>query len=371
MDPRTTVRAHPAAGRSTSADAGVPRAIHHDAHAGPHATDWQRALPTGTAVGRYVVHRVIGRGGMGTVYGAVDPTLGRRVAVKLVRGRGRPTARYRQRLQREALALARLCHPNIVSIFDIGTTTHGTFVAMEYVRGIDLRKWLHIAPRSVEDVLEVFIAAGEGLAAAHEAGLVHRDFKPNNVMVTPDRRVKVLDFGLARGEPSADPWLETTDGALLARRMTRADTVVGTTGYMPPEQLLGRDVSAASDQFAFCVALYEALHGARPFPGKTPVEQARSYAAGTRTEVKARRDVPQRIRQALECGMALEPHERFRDMRDLLDALRPPLVRTRRRQMLWTAGLMLAAAVASSALTAWLQPSPPGVCEEPSVRGQP
>lgn len=299
---------------------------------------------------------------MGVVYGAVDPTLGRRVAVKLVRG-GRATARYRDRLQREALALARLCHPNIVTLFDIGTTRHGTFVAMEYVRGIDLRKWLRVAPRTVEEILEAFTKAAEGLAAAHAAGLVHRDFKPTNVMVTPDGRVKVLDFGLARGLPSQDPWLGSTDSGILARRMTRADTVVGTTGYMPPEQLLGRDVSPASDQFAFCVALYEALHGARPFPGKTPIEQARSYAAGARTEVKVRRDVPPHVRTAIERGMELEPHLRFRSMRELLEALRPPPPPSRRRRTMLLVAALVGTAVMSSALTAWLAPDRAQTCE--------
>jgi eukaryotic-like serine/threonine-protein kinase len=295
------------------------------------------------------------------VYGTVDPALGRRVAVKLVRG-GQPTARYRDRLQREALALARLCHPNIVTLFDIGTTTHGTFVAMEYVRGIDLRRWLRVEPRSVEQILEVFALAGEGLAAAHAAGLVHRDFKPTNVMVTPDARVKVLDFGLARGSPSEDPWLGSTDSVILARRMTQADTVVGTTGYMPPEQLLGHEVSPASDQFAYCVALFEALHGARPFPGKTALEQARSYAAGTRNEVKARPGVPPRVRAALERGMELEPHQRFRGMRELLEALAPPPPPSRRRRGLLLATLVLATAAASSAITAWLAPSAAIAC---------
>ncbi len=358
MDPRTTVQAHPVASRTAHGKtAGVPQPIRDD----PRPSHPLKPLASGTAVGRYVVQKVIGRGGMGVVYGAIDPTLSRRVALKLVRG-GRPTKRFRERLQREALALARLCHPNIVTIFDIGTTTHGTFVAMEYVRGMNLRKWLRVAPRTVDEVLEVFKAAGEGLAAAHAAGLVHRDFKPTNVMVTPDRRVKVLDFGLARGEPSQDPWLGATDGSLLARRMTRADTVVGTTGYMPPEQLLGREISPASDQFAFCVALYEALNGARPFPGKNPVEQARAYAKGERTPIKARRDVAGTVRDAIERGMELEVQDRFVNMQALLDALQPVPPPSRRRQALFMAGLVVATALASSALTAWLRPAATDTC---------
>ena len=176
MDPRTTVQAHPVARRGgRSRAAGVPEAIEREVQPEKPRRRMFDPLSPSTCVGRYVVQNVLGRGGMGVVYGAVDPTLGRRVAVKLVRS-GRPSTRYRERLQREALALARVCHPNIVTLFDIGTTTHGTFVAMEYVRGIDLRKWLRVTPRSVEEVLQVFTAAGEGLAAAHAAGLVHRDF---------------------------------------------------------------------------------------------------------------------------------------------------------------------------------------------------
>ena len=361
MDPRSTVRAHPVARRPvTTREMGVPEPVLSDPRTITPLPGASRTLHPGTAVGRYVVHTVLGRGGMGVVYGAVDPLLGRRVALKLVRA-GR-TNRYRERLQREALALARLCHPNIVTLFDIGTTSHGTFVAMEYVRGIDLRRWLRIAPRSVDEILSVFSAAGQGLAAAHEAGLVHRDFKPSNVMVTPDRRVKVLDFGLARGEPNGDPWLSATDGSLLARRMTRADSVVGTTGYMPPEQLLGEEVSPASDQFAFCVALYEALFGARPFAGKTPVEQARNYAAQTRTEVEPRPDVPSRVSEALERGISMDPMDRFADMRGLLEALETPRP-SRRRQRLRTALLVLATAAASAVATTWLQNTATPACD--------
>ncbi len=365
MDPRTTIRAHPVAvpsGDRRPRRDGVPERIDEDRKSMTlHAVG--RPLPPGTAVGRYIVHKVIGRGGMGIVYGAVDPTLGRRVALKLVRdGRRRPSARFRERLQREALALARVSHPNIVSIFDIGTTDHGTFVAMEYVRGIDLRRWLRGCARSVDEILQVFTAAGEGLAAAHAEGLVHRDFKPTNVMVTPDQRVKVLDFGLARGRASTDPWLDATDGPLLARRLTLADTVVGTTGYMPPEQLLGREVSPASDQFAFCVALYEALHGVRPFPGTNPVEQARAYARGHRTPNRARRDVSSSMLAVIERGMALEAADRFEGMRPLLDALHRVQTPSRRRAALMMAGLVVATALASSAMTAWLRPDVAGVC---------
>lgn len=326
-----------------------------------------KALRRGTRIGRYIVQRVLGRGGMGVVYGAVDPQLGRRVALKLVRC---DSLRFRGRLRREALALARLCHPNIVVLFDIGTTDLGTFVAMEYVRGQSLRRWLRKTPRSTAEILRTFIAAGRGLAAAHAEGLVHRDVKPGNVMVALDGRVKVLDFGLARGEPSDDPWLANTDEALLARRMTRADTVVGTTGYMPPEQLLGREVTAASDQFAFCVALFEALHGGRPFAGKTMLEQARAYAVGTRNPIKLRRGVPMRVRMAIERGMSLDPTDRFTSMDALLEALAPRPSRWRSRALVG-AGLILATAAASAATARWLHLDRAQACmRAPSTPGR-
>ncbi len=360
---RTTLRTSDVPLRRPSGTApGVPTMIRDErVRPLPSATP---LLRPGSMLGRYVVHRAVGRGGMGVVYGGVDPQLGRRVAIKLVRDDGKPAARFHDRLQREALALARLCHPNIVVLFDIGRTEQGTFVAMEYVRGLNLRRWLRLEPRSVDQIIRVFSEAARGLAAAHEAGLVHRDFKPSNVMVTMDDRVKVLDFGLARGTPSDDPWLAGTKEGLLSRRMTRADTVVGTTGYMPPEQLLGRQVSAASDQFAFCVALFEALHGARPFPGKTPVEQARTYASGLRNEVAQRRDVPPRVRRALERGMSLQVEERYPSMADLLADLAPSPTRNHLRT---AAGVLVLAATAwaSSAATQWFQ-HPPASAVAPS-----
>ena len=311
----------------------------------------------GETIGRYVVHRQLGRGGMGIVYGAVDPELGRRVAIKLVRTKAKRGPQYTTRLRREAEALARLDHPNIVSIYDIGANRRGTFVAMEYVRGMSIRKWLRQGKRSWRDIVEVFAAAGRGLAAAHAAGLVHRDFKPSNVMVTLDGRVKVLDFGLARGTPTDDPWLNT-QACLLSRRMTRADTIVGTTGYMPPEQLLGSEVGPLSDQFSFSVALFEALHGDKPYVGKDAIDQARAYTEGRRNPVEPRRDLPGKLRRTIERGMSLRLEERYPNMDALLHDLtwEPP---QRKRTALVLIALVCTACVSASAATwAARQPGP-------------
>jgi serine/threonine protein kinase len=357
-----------------SGQPGVPEIVRDDAR-GAYADEHEKggtdvALPRplrpGDRIGRFVVQQPLGQGGMGVVYGAVDPELGRRVAIKLVRTGNRGThERLAARLRREALALARLSHPQIIAIHDIGTTGRGTFMAMEYVRGPNLRRWLRTAPRSTTEILEVFMQAAEGLAGAHAAGLVHRDFKPTNVMVGDDGRVKVLDFGLARGSPTEDPWLDAMDDSLLYKRMTKTDVVLGTTGYMAPEQLFGLDAGPRSDQFSFCVALFEALYGERPYPGGNLVEVAASFNSGRRFTPPRRRRVPARVRRVLARGLSLQPDERYPTMTDLLDDLR------RRRSPRWRAAAGLAAllgtAWASAATTVWVtQPTPavdPGICQ--------
>src|SRR3954465_7669827 len=158
-------------------------------------------LPRGATIGRYVVLGLVGRGGMGEVYAAYDPELDRKVAVKLLRvkpGNGVSRHEGRQRTLREAQAIARLSHPNVVVVFDVGTFQEQVFIAMEFVEGNTVTYWLQAAARSWQDILKVFMAAGGGLGAAHDKGLVHRDFKPDNVMVGRDNQVRVMDFGLAR-----------------------------------------------------------------------------------------------------------------------------------------------------------------------------
>ncbi|HTE50672.1 MAG TPA: serine/threonine-protein kinase [Kofleriaceae bacterium] len=236
----------------------------------------------GTAIGRYVVLDSVGAGAMGVVYAAHDRDLDRRVALKLVRDPRRSSAR--QRLLREAQALAQLSHPNVVAVFDVGTYRDQVFLAMEFVHGQTLRAWLAARPRTRDEVIEVYRRAGEGLAAAHAAGIVHRDFKPDNVLVDQRGRVRVADFGLAfidrgeadergdgegrggdaTGESSTTERDDDTVGS--GKGLTATGVVLGTPAYMSPEQRnAAAPVDARADQFSFCVALYEALCGQRPY----------------------------------------------------------------------------------------------------------
>lgn len=321
---------------------------------------------------------------MGVVYGAIDPELERRVAIKLVRARDEDHARrFTTRLRREAQALARVVHPNIVALYDVGTARQGAFMSMEYLRGQNLKRWLASEDRRWTEILAVFVEAGQGIAAAHAAGLVHRDFKPTNVMLCNDGRVKVLDFGLAFGTPTLDPWLTTTNNggnaSLLSRKLTRHNVVLGTVGYMSPEALLSDDpVGPRSDQFSFCVALFEALYGARPYPGRDPVEMAAAFANGRMRPPIRRAGVPRRIERAILRGLSLDPVERFMHMDMLLDELR---WRPRRRwRALATAGAIVSTACLSAATTMmigrWVTPPPTAMCTpagdgDPLARAQP
>ncbi|MBK8713216.1 MAG: serine/threonine protein kinase [Deltaproteobacteria bacterium] len=224
-------------------------------------------------LGRYSLLRCIGHGGMGVVYAAHDEELDREVAIKLLRteiARGDD-----QRLAQEARALARLSHPNVVAIYDVGVHDQQRFIAMELVAGLDLRRWL-AAPRPLREVLRVFAAAGHGLAAAHAVGLVHRDFKPDNVLVGDDGRPRVLDFGLARPPERADtatpgkPPVLPTGIDPFATTFTSTGMLLGTPAYMAPEQYLGDPADARSDQFSFAVSLFHAVYGERPFAGEIP-----------------------------------------------------------------------------------------------------
>jgi eukaryotic-like serine/threonine-protein kinase len=288
---------------------------------------------------RYVVRSLLGRGGMGTVYLANDVTLGRDVAIKLHRaGTGN------DRLHREAIAMAKLAHPNVVTVFEVGTVADRLYVAMELVRGSTLRAWLADHPRSWREVVALLVEVGAGLAAAHAAGLVHRDFKPENVLVGDDGRPRVSDFGLAHLGP------ETTSGVVpppgVDARVTVTGTVLGTPAYMAPEQFDGT-VDARSDQFAFCVVAWECLFGARPFPGKSLVE---IQAAIDRHEIArpAKTEVPDRLRRVIERGLAVDPEARYPDMAGLLAALRDAAA-PHRKWLVW-AGV---ASVAVAGLAVW------------------
>jgi tetratricopeptide (TPR) repeat protein/predicted Ser/Thr protein kinase len=257
---------------------------------------------------RYEIQSVLGRGGMGTVYLAKDRTLGRDVALK-VHGAGSGN----ERLHREALAMAKLAHPNVVTVFEIGSFEDRLYVAMEYVKGGTLRDWL-AKDRTWQQIVATLREVGAGLAAAHDAGLVHRDLKPENVLVGSDGRPRVSDFGLARVGASIE---KPVDDALTTP-MTVTGAVVGTPAYMAPEQLAGEVVDGRSDQFAFCVVAWEALFGARPWGGATLKELEKAIR---KHDLKASREVPERVRRVIERGLAIEPDDRWPDLRALLAAL--------------------------------------------------
>ncbi|WP_164014101.1 serine/threonine-protein kinase [Pyxidicoccus trucidator] len=283
-------------------------------------------LERGATLSRYVVLERIGAGAMGVVYAAYDPELDRQVALKVLRPEGRQVEELRLRLVLEAQALARLSHANVVSVFDVGTHGDCVFLAMELVDGVTLAEWLK-QPRSWKEVLRTFSEAGRGLAAAHAAGLVHRDFKPANVLVGRDGRVRVTDFGMARplnrGQ-GATPGSEPGPAASTASPLTRTGVLLGTPAYMAPELLGGRRADALSDQFSFCVALHEALYGVRPFEGGSLEEVARAALEGRVRPASPGTKVPAWVRRAVLRGLLPRPEERHPSMEPLLAALTPP-----------------------------------------------
>jgi tetratricopeptide (TPR) repeat protein len=287
----------------------------------------------GTSVGRYIVLEPVGSGGMGVVYAAYDPKLDRKVALKLVRtdtDAAGPGAPRQQRLLQEAQALARLSHPHVVSVHDAGSYLDQVFLAMEFVDGGTLRDWLRDSPRSWRDTLQAFLQAGRGLAAAHAAGLVHRDFKPDNVLIGRDGRVRVTDFGLALQETASGR--DSTEPTVSPPATeARGSLVAGTRGYQAPETLAGRPADARADQFAFCVSLHEALYGRRPFDedfGEPPPPPR---------EVR----VPAPVRRVLLRGLSLEPQARYPSMAALLQELERDAGAARLRRVA-VAGLVLA-----------------------------
>ena len=296
-------------------------------------------------IGAYQVLKRLGEGGMGVVYAAYDDQLERKVALKLIRSAAMCGPEGRARTLREARALARVSHPNVVHVYQVGEVEDEIFVAMEFLTGPTLQAWLAAQPRAWGEVLAVFRQAGAGLAAAHAQGVVHRDFKPANVIVGDDGRVRVLDFGLAHfsgeaGEAGAPALLAA--GGVMDVLLTQTGAVLGTPAYMAAEQFAGGRGDAKTDQFSFCAALYEGLYGHRPFVGGSLVELALAVNQGRMATVTVKREVPGWLHQVVLRGLSPKPEARWPSMAALLVALTPPASRRWGRVAAVTGGLSAA-----------------------------
>lgn len=378
-----------------------------------------------THIGRYLVLRKLGQGGMGMVFSAYDPELDRKVAIKLLRPHHEGSA-GQARMRREAQAMAQVSHSHIVQVYEVGQDKHlgsgGLFMAMEFVAGRPLSAWQtqqragrkHLPAVELRALLRLYVQAGQGLLAAHAAGLIHRDFKPDNVLVGDDGRVRVADFGLARslgrtaavaessmelgtesgaksGTPSASaPGASVPSSAeassppahsVLAtspselsrqtgltasgtsmnsgQRLTQVGAIMGTPGYMSPEQVRGQEATEQSDQFSFCAALHEALYGQLPFAGDTFDDFVLAIMANQRRpRTGPLQEIPVVVAQAIERGLSLDVSKRFPSMADLLSQLEQGLEsesetpRSRRNSILTGLGVGAATLVAIVAGTA-------------------
>jgi serine/threonine-protein kinase len=318
-------------------------ATHHSGeHPDPTSAPAGRpSLNKGDAVDRYVVLEQLGKGGMGEVYAAWDPVLDRKVALKLLKAEHQESGiadELRLRLMREAQALARMSHPNVVTVHDVGIVDGQIYLAMEFVEGQTLTKWLAERPRSWREILSVFLEAGEGLAAAHDAGVTHRDFKPDNVVIGKNARARVMDFGLAHAhegaqEPQPIAASADTPTGSIRRRITLPGIMLGTPAYMSPEAMFGQKTDPRSDEFSFAVALYEALYGFRPFEGATAPAVAAEIQVNRVRPPPRKSPVPRRIHQLLLKALRANPDERFQTLRALLIQL-GRRKSSRRRQVL-------------------------------------
>jgi predicted Ser/Thr protein kinase len=303
-------------------------------------------VATPRMLGRYKIEGELGVGGMGAVYAAFDPELERRVALKLLLKQGTPESRAR--LLREARALAKLSHPNVVSVYEVGTHDGHDYVAMELVDGTNLADWLRSERRDPKQIAAVFATAARGLAAAHAQGLVHRDFKPHNVLRSKSGRVLVTDFGLARAVDRVD----TIDDAPVPSTFTTLTVTgswVGTPAYMAPEQWNGGEVGPATDQFAFCVALWEAFVGERPFRGDS-VEALRAAVERGPKSLPLHK-ITRRFRPLFLRGLDPDPKKRYPDMEmvaNLLESHTKSLA-----WVWWVTGGLFALGVVYGAYMSW------------------
>jgi eukaryotic-like serine/threonine-protein kinase len=366
------VRAEVAAAATPHGDAGggdLPYAMTTPVSARGEADT--SSLLGGARLGRYLILDLLGAGGMGEVYVAYDPELDRKVAIKLLHPALAETPAERARLAREAQAMARLSHPNVIHVYDVGTVGDEVFVTMEYVKGGTLRTWLAARTRTPAEILAAFVKAGQGLAAAHAAGLVHRDFKPDNVLVGADERILVTDFGLARALAGVPPAAASHPevASLAASRATdatrtEAGAIVGTPAYMAPEQITGEETSERTDIYSFCVALHEALYGQRPYDGETLGELRAAILAGTPRPAPPVPGVRPEVRDAIARGLSRSPAERFATMGELLGKLAATKAPRRQWWLVAAAGAVLAAAVGVRATG---RTDSPSSCEDPAL----
>ncbi len=330
----------------------------------------QPVLSVGNTIGRYVVLERVGAGAMGQVFAAWDPQLDRKVALKLLKSAA-SSDEHQARLLREAQTLARLSHPNVVTVFDVGRWEGQRFMALEFVDGGSVRDWLKAQSRGAADVVSVFLQAGRGLAAAHQAGVVHRDFKPDNVLVRADGRAQVTDFGLASESAG-----RVVDGPVLEHgvSLTGTGALLGTPAYMAPAQLDGEPATAASDQFGFCVALFEALTGQRPWSGSTVEALRRAMRDGPSPSFPSSSDVPSPVRRVVLRGLAVQEVARWPSMVALLDALEAGgAVRRSSRVLIGVVvlGLLVAASVVLSSRSRLPQACALGQARLSTVWGEP
>ncbi len=308
----------------------------------------------GRVVGRYVLLRPLGAGGMGVVWLAYDPELDRQIALKLLRAEPTEAAagELQLRLRREAQAMARLEHPHVVAVYDVGEALGRVFISMTYLDGGTLRDQIALGTARWRELLELCVRAGKGLAAAHAAGLIHRDFKPDNVLCGRDGRVVVADFGLARsfvaGEDQALASPTFKPPSPSSAQVTETGSRLGTPRYMAPEQLRGAAVDERADQWSFAVTVYEVIYGAHPFAGTDIVQLVAAVTTGRVQPAPPRSRVPARVRRALLRAMAVDPAMRHASMADLLAALARDLPAMRRRRvraaLLGVAGVAVIAA---------------------------
>jgi eukaryotic-like serine/threonine-protein kinase len=335
-------------------------------------------LSPGAHVSRYVISDVIGVGAAGVVYRAYDPELKRNIALKLLRtDHARELGPLKARLLREAQAMAQLSHPNVVSVFDVGTYGDEIVIVLELVEGQTLARWLGERPRSWQEIRAAFIEAGKGLAAAHAVQLVHRDFKPANVLMGVDGRVRVTDFGLARtmelddeaksdlvSVPESEPSPPLSPRAPLFS-MTATEEgggLAGTPVYMAPEQFRRRRADARTDQFSFCVALYMALYRRHPYLAGASklysLEQLADSVTHGSLQVPTSPGAPAALFEILRRGLQVDPKERFLSMQELLDnlmsdsAISPPVPTPRRPTLMIAAAALGLLAVAVLAISA-------------------